>query len=71
MYSKTAWGGDANPHILVKFINETREDDSDPIASIVIFEWKDFDLIGVLPTADSVKVLLSSRKILRPLLNCC
>jgi hypothetical protein len=60
MYSQTAWGGDVEPHILVKFIKETSEDDSDPIASMVIFEWKDYDLIGVFPTADSVKVLLSS-----------
>jgi hypothetical protein len=63
MYSKTAWGGDVEPHILVKFIKETADDDSDPIASMVIFEWKDYDLIGVLPTADSVTVLLFPRNI--------
>lgn len=55
MYSQTAWGGDVKPHILVKFIKETVEDDSDPIASMVIFEWKDYDLIGVFRGADSVK----------------
>jgi len=60
MYSQTAWGGNVEPYILVKFTKETSEDDSDPIASMVIFEWKDYDLIGVFPTADSVKVLLSS-----------
>jgi hypothetical protein len=71
MYSQTAWGGDVKPHILVKFIKETVEDDSDPIASMVIFEWKDYDLIGVFPTADSVKVFLSSKKLQELLLNGC
>lgn len=56
MYSRDAWGGAVEPHILVKFIKDTTEDDSDPITSLVIFEWKDYDLIGVLPTADSITV---------------
>lgn len=56
MYSRNTWGGAVEPHILVKFIKETIEDDSDPIASMVIFEWKDYDLIGVLPTPDSLQV---------------
>jgi len=56
MYSKESWGGAVDPHILVKFIKETTEDDTDPIASLVIFEWKDYDYIGVLPTADSMTV---------------
>ena len=56
MYSRDAWGGAVEPHILVKFIKDTAEDDSDPITSMVIFEWKDYDLIGVLPTADSITV---------------
>jgi len=55
MYSKASWGGSVDPHILVKV---TKEDagDADPIISLVIFEWKDFDLIGVYPTADSMSV---------------
>ncbi|KAG9230074.1 integral membrane protein-like protein [Amylocarpus encephaloides] len=53
MYSKSAWGGAVDPHILVKFIQEDVQDDSDPVASMVIFEWKDFDLIGVLPSPES------------------
>ena len=56
MYSRATWGGAVEPHILVKFVKETAEDDSDPIASMVIFEWKDYDLIGVLPTPDSMQV---------------
>lgn len=58
MYSKKAWGGAVDPHILVKWIADTSEGDSDPIASMIIFEWKDYDLIGVLPTPDSLTVLL-------------
>lgn len=56
MYSRDAWGGAVVPHILVKFIKDTTQDDSDPITSMVIFEWKDYDLIGVLPTPDSITV---------------
>ncbi len=56
MYSRNTWGGAVEPHILVKFIKNNVEDDSDPIASMVIFEWKDYDLIGVLPTPDSMQV---------------
>jgi hypothetical protein len=54
MYSRASWGGAVDPHILVKFIKNTAADDTDPIASLVIFEWKDYDYIGVFPTADSV-----------------
>lgn len=56
MYSASTWGGSVDPHILVKFNKETVEDDSDPIVSMVIFEWRDYDLIGVLPTPDSEQV---------------
>lgn len=44
-----------DPHILVKFLKYEAEDDSDPIASMIIFEWKDFDLIGV-PEVDTVSI---------------
>ena len=43
------------PHILVKWI-PTPDGGEDPIASMVIFEWKDYDLVGTYPTADSVVV---------------
>jgi hypothetical protein len=56
MYDRKTWGGSVEPHILVKFIKDTAEDESDPIVSMIIFEWKDYDLIGVLPTADSINV---------------
>lgn len=56
MYSQKTWGGPTEPHILVKFIKDDVQDDSDPIASMIIFEWKDYELVGVLPTADSISV---------------
>ncbi len=58
MYSKNAWGGTVDPHILVKFLKSSAEDGTDPIASMIIFEWKDYDLVGVLP-ADSAQVPLA------------
>lgn len=57
MYNRKTWGGAVDPHILVKFNKNAAEDDSDPIMSMIIFEWKDYSLIGVLP-ADSVMVTL-------------
>jgi hypothetical protein len=45
MYSRKAWGGSVDPFILVKFTkSDTAE--SDPLASLVIFEWNDENLIG-------------------------
>lgn len=36
-----------DPHILVKFVKQDGAPDQDEIASMIIFEWKDYDLIGV------------------------
>ncbi|KAI0881859.1 lung seven transmembrane receptor-domain-containing protein [Annulohypoxylon maeteangense] len=55
MYSRSAWGGPVDPFILTVFPNKTIEGDDDPIVSLVIFEWKDQDLIGVYPQADSLQ----------------
>lgn len=54
MYSQQAWGGPVDPFILLKFL--PYEGDTDPVVSLVIFEWKDEDLIGVYPTADATQV---------------
>lgn len=51
MYSKASWGGSVDPYILIKF-QPYEGEDADPIASMIVFEWKDFDLIGV-PEADT------------------
>ncbi|KAI1000928.1 hypothetical protein K3495_g7272 [Podosphaera aphanis] len=53
IYSREAWGGAVDPQILIKFTRQTINDDSEPLVSMVIFEWNDFDLIGVLPTPES------------------
>ena len=45
-----------DPFILTKFIQATPEGDEDPIVSLVIFEWKDEDLVGVWPSEDAPKV---------------
>ncbi|RYP15206.1 hypothetical protein DL765_005845 [Monosporascus sp. GIB2] len=53
MYSRSAWGGPVDPFILAVFPNTTIEGVEDPIVSLIIFEWKDYDLIGVYPQSDS------------------
>lgn len=47
MYSRKSWGGAVDPFILVKFL-KPKEDgpSSDPVVSLVIFEWEDKNLIG-------------------------
>ena len=56
MYSKSAWGGNVDPFILTEFTQAKAESDEDPIVSLVIFEWKDEDLVGVWPSEDAPKV---------------
>ncbi|KAJ5802908.1 uncharacterized protein N7503_005358 [Penicillium pulvis] len=45
MYSRKAWGGNIDPFILVKF-SKSAATQGDPLASLVIFEWQDEELIG-------------------------
>ncbi|KAJ5496726.1 Transmembrane receptor eukaryota [Penicillium fimorum] len=52
MYSRKAWGGDVDPFILVKF-TKSEVKDSDPLASLVIFEWTDESLIGQYRSGDA------------------
>jgi hypothetical protein len=47
MYSKSSWGGPVDPFILVKFLNASDAGVKDPTASLVIFEWKDRNLVGI------------------------
>ncbi|KAH7182872.1 lung seven transmembrane receptor-domain-containing protein [Fusarium flagelliforme] len=47
MYSKSSWGGPVDPFILVKFLNSSDSGVKDPTASLVIFEWKDRNLVGI------------------------
>ncbi|KAJ5492208.1 hypothetical protein LT330_004966 [Penicillium expansum] len=52
MYSRKAWGGDVDPFILVKF-TKSEAQESDPLASLVIFEWSDEGLIGQYRSGDA------------------
>ncbi|KAI1501272.1 lung seven transmembrane receptor-domain-containing protein [Biscogniauxia marginata] len=61
MYSKSSWGGPLDPFILTVFPNKTIEGDDDPVVSLVIFEWRDEELIGVYPTADALQKELICR----------
>ena len=56
MYSRKAWGGDTDPFVLTKFVKTTPKGDEDPVVSLVIYEWRDEDFVGVWPTADAVEV---------------
>jgi hypothetical protein len=58
MYSRKTWGGPVDPHILVKFLPVEGTADSDPIVSLVIFEWEDYDLVGVV-TPDNPSMVRS------------
>lgn len=58
MYSRKAWGGDVDPFILVKF-TKSEAQESDPLASLVIFEWSDEGLIGQYRSEDA-EVCLST-----------
>ena len=48
MYSRSSWGGPVDPFILIKFIPPPDgPQEGDPTVSLVVFEWKDRDLIGI------------------------
>jgi hypothetical protein len=49
MYSKKSWGGKVEPTIMLKFIETDMEQPGgieDPTVGVVIWEWKDSDLLG-------------------------
>ena len=56
MYSRKAWGGDTDPFILTTFPKFEGEGDEDPIVSLVIFEWRDEEYVGVWETDEATKV---------------
>lgn len=53
MYSKKAWGGSVDPFILTKFIKN--EDGDNSLVSLVVYEWRDKELIGVWPSAEAAE----------------
>ncbi|KAF2008387.1 integral membrane protein [Aaosphaeria arxii CBS 175.79] len=51
MYSKKSWGGKVEPYIMVKFLKQEENTEKnkgidDPTVGVVIWEWKDTDLLG-------------------------
>lgn len=58
MYSRKAWGGPVDPYINILF--PAVQTDKDAVVSVVVFEWKDEDLIGIRENPESLKVSLSS-----------
>lgn len=46
MYDKNSWGGPVDPFILVKFTDVGKDQGDDPVASLLIVEWKDVRLVG-------------------------
>lgn len=56
MYNQKAWGGSIEPFILTKFVNNTQKGTDDPSVSLVIYEWRDEDLIGIYPSQEATKV---------------
>lgn len=60
MYSRKAWGGDTDPFITTEFSKITPEGDADPVVSLVIFEWRDEDLVGVWESDEAKEVRFHS-----------
>ena len=47
MYSKKSWGGQTEPFIMVKFIKKDEvKEAEDPTVAVVVWEWKDTNLLG-------------------------
>ncbi|KAM0274287.1 hypothetical protein ACHAQH_007994 [Verticillium albo-atrum] len=53
MYSRNAWGGPVDPYINILF--PAIKSDKDSIVSVVVFEWKDENLIGIRENPESPK----------------
>ncbi len=56
MYSQSAWGGPVDPFILIKFTDLGKDQGDDPVVSLLMFEWRDEELIGVLPEGERTKI---------------
>lgn len=57
MYGRKSWGGDVDPFILVKWLKPKDKPVPTSPVSLLIFEWKDFELIGAWgsDTAENVE----------------
>jgi hypothetical protein len=54
MYDRNTWGGPSDPFILIRF--DKVETEGDPVASLLMFEWRDQEHVLVAPTPDAPKV---------------
>ncbi|KAL8737981.1 MAG: hypothetical protein Q9181_001163 [Wetmoreana brouardii] len=50
MYSRKSWGGDTDPFILTTLDKPKSPPDQDVFVSLVVFEYRDEDLVGVWPS---------------------
>lgn len=55
MYSQKAWGGPVEPFISINFIKSSPKSTGDPVVGLVVYEWRDEDLIGVSPSPDATE----------------
>jgi len=65
MYSKASWGGKVEPYISVKFM---QQEASQSIASLIIYEFKDYPLIG-RPDPNNPGMVRLSGDLIKPLLT--
>lgn len=60
MYSRKSWGGSVDPYIMTMFktYKDQGHDDpnTDPIVSVVVFEYSDHNLLGVPKGPDTDEV---------------
>lgn len=44
--------------MLTEFVKTTSLGDEDPLVSLVVFEWRDEDLVGVWPSSDATEAIV-------------
>lgn len=60
MYGRKSWDGPVDPYIDVKFMSNYKPSDAkDPKASMIIFEWRDKDFVGIPSPSGYSKVRLT------------
>ncbi|KAI9743859.1 MAG: hypothetical protein M1818_002593 [Claussenomyces sp. TS43310] len=63
MYSRKAWGGDVDPFILTKFVKPTGEAVEDKVVGLIIYEWKDASLIGLVPPGSDKQIICDQQNV--------
>ena len=64
MYSKSSWGGSVDPFILTKYNKAKDSDDKDTFVSVIIYEFKDEDLVGMWPSPEAPEVSILGTSLL-------